>query len=148
MKPGIYVHIPFCEQRCHYCAFTVAVSSEETFAPYVRRVVREIELAQFRDEPETIFFGGGTPSLIRGELVAAILKALPGGGSTAKEISIEANPGTLPEENLEIYRSLGINRISLGVQSFIADDLAAAGRLHRVQDSLADVETLRRISTG
>ena len=64
MKPGVYVHIPFCEQRCYYCAFTVAVSGSETYEPYVRRLIREIELSGFHGQPETIFFGGGTPSIV------------------------------------------------------------------------------------
>jgi oxygen-independent coproporphyrinogen-3 oxidase len=64
MKPGVYIHIPFCEQRCYYCAFTVTVSPEETYAPYVNRLIREIELSKWNDAPETIFLGGGTPSIL------------------------------------------------------------------------------------
>src|SRR5439155_13056649 len=115
MKPGVYVHIPFCEQRCYYCAFTVAVSPERAYEPYVRRLIREIELSGFEDEPETIFFGGGTPSLIDASLIEEILRALPGG---AAEATIEANPGTLTDSKLERYRDIGINRISFGAQSF------------------------------
>src|SRR5688572_4318905 len=92
MKPGVYIHIPFCEQRCHYCAFTVAVSGEDAHKPYVRRVIREIELAGPLDVPETIFFGGGTPSIIDASLLGDILHVLPSGAS---EISVEVNPGTL-----------------------------------------------------
>lgn len=144
MKPGIYVHIPFCEQRCYYCVFTIAVSPGHTYEPYVRRVIREIEISQFSDEPETIFFGGGTPSIIKAEFLEAILRALPGGGASAKELSVEANPGTLPAENLKIYRDIGINRISLGAQSFDDRDLETAGRLHKARDVIADFESLRR----
>src|SRR5438132_9500687 len=61
MKPGVYVHIPFCEQRCYYCAFTVAVSPQLAHEPYVRRLIREIQLSQFSEEPETIFFGAEHP---------------------------------------------------------------------------------------
>jgi oxygen-independent coproporphyrinogen-3 oxidase len=146
MKPGIYVHIPFCEQRCHYCAFTVAVSPDHAWEPYAKRIVREIELSRFRDAPETIFFGGGTPSLIRAELIEAILAALPSdpSGPAAKEVSLEANPGTLQVEKLEKYRDIGINRISLGAQSFLDRDLETAGRLHKVRDIIDDFEALRR----
>src|SRR5687768_7991862 len=94
-KPGIYIHIPFCEQRCYYCAFTVAVSGGETWEPYVRRLIREIGLAHQAspmDSPETIFLGGGTPSIIDAGLIEQVLKVLPSG---AEEISIESNPGTL-----------------------------------------------------
>ena len=141
MKPGVYVHIPFCEQRCYYCAFTVAVSPGHTYEPYVRRLIREIALSEFKDEPETIFLGGGTPSIIDGELVERILAALPKG---ATEISLETNPGTLSDAKLERYRSAGVNRISLGVQSFNDHDLKSAGRLHSAVDVFRDIESLRK----
>jgi len=140
MKPGVYVHIPFCEQRCYYCAFTVAVSPELTHEPYARRLLREIELSGFNDAPETIFLGGGTPSLIDAGLIETILRAFP---STASEISIEVNPGTLNAAKLERYRHAGINRVSLGVQSFHDEDLQNAGRLHSVADVFRDIESLR-----
>jgi oxygen-independent coproporphyrinogen-3 oxidase len=141
MKPGVYVHIPFCEQRCYYCAFTVAVAPERTYEPYVERVLREIELAEFSEQPETIFFGGGTPSIVDARSIEKIIKALPEG---ATEISIEVNPGTLNDRKLELYRSAGVNRISLGVQSFDDGDLKIAGRLHSVADALHDIDTLRQ----
>ena len=141
MKPGVYVHIPFCEQRCYYCAFTVAVSPEHRYEPYVRRVLREIELSQFSAQPETIFFGGGTPSILAGEWIETIIEAFPGG---AAEISLEANPGTLSDRKLERYRSAGVNRISLGVQSFHDEDLTNAGRLHTAADTFRDLESLRK----
>jgi oxygen-independent coproporphyrinogen-3 oxidase len=141
MKPGIYVHIPFCEQRCYYCAFTVAVSPEHAHEPYVRRLIREIQLSGFNEQPETIFFGGGTPSIVDGELIEEILEALPKG---AAEVSLEANPGTLSDSKLEQYRRSGVNRISLGVQSFHDEDLKNAGRLHSSSDVFRDIESLRK----
>ena len=141
MKPGVYVHIPFCEQRCYYCAFTVAVAPERTYEPYVRRLLHEIELSEFRQEPETIFFGGGTPSIINGELIENIIAAFPRG---AAEISIEVNPGTLDDEKIERYSSAGVNRISLGAQSFHDEDLKNAGRLHNAVDVLHDIDRLRQ----
>ena len=141
MRPGVYVHIPFCEQRCYYCAFTVAVSPEHTYEPYVRRLIREIELSEFKEEPETIFFGGGTPSIIDASLIERIIHALPGG---AAEITIEANPGTITDSKLECYRDIGVNRMSVGVQSFYDEDLKNAGRLHSAADVLRDIESLRK----
>ena len=141
MKPGVYVHIPFCEQRCYYCAFTVAVSPQHAHEPYVRRLIREIQLSQFSEEPETIFFGGGTPSIIDGVWIQKILAALPKG---AKEISLEANPGTLDQAKLECWAGAGINRISLGAQSFHDEDLKNAGRLHNSADVFRDIESLRK----
>jgi len=107
----------------------------------LRRVIREIELSEFNEPPETIFFGGGTPSIVDGELIERILDALPKG---AVEISLEANPGTLSDAKLERYRSAGINRISLGVQSFHDEDLKNAGRLHSAADVVTDIESLRK----
>jgi oxygen-independent coproporphyrinogen-3 oxidase len=141
MNPGVYVHIPFCEQRCHYCAFTIAVSHSDTYAPYVRRVVQEIEMSGFTETPETIFFGGGTPSMLEGELLGDILGTIPSG---ATEISIEVNPGTLSASRFAVYRALEINRISLGVQSFHDEDLKNAGRLHTAADVFRDIENLRK----
>jgi oxygen-independent coproporphyrinogen-3 oxidase len=141
MRPGVYVHIPFCEQRCYYCAFTVEVSAGQAYEPYANRLIREIQLSGFEEPPETIFFGGGTPSLIDGRLIEAIIKALPG---EAAEISLEANPGTLSDLKLEQYRRAGVNRISLGAQSFSGEDLKNAGRLHRSEDVLHDIASLRK----
>ena len=142
MKPGVYVHIPFCEQRCYYCAFTVAVSPEQTYEPYVRRLIREIQLSGFDEQPETIFFGGGTPSIIDGGLIEEVVAALPGGG--AAEISLETNPGTLTDAKLEQYGRAGVNRVSLGAQSFNDEDLKHAGRLHTSADVFKDIASLRK----
>src|SRR4026207_1917689 len=92
MRAGLYIHIPFCEQRCYYCAFTVAVSPEKTFEPYIDRLVREVQLAGFDQQPATIYFGGGTPSIVSAALLGRVLSAVSRG---AEEISIEVNPGTL-----------------------------------------------------
>jgi oxygen-independent coproporphyrinogen-3 oxidase len=140
MKPGVYVHVPFCEQRCYYCAFTVAVSPAESYEPYVARLIREIELSGFNDHPETIFLGGGTPSIIEGASIERIIRAFPG---SASEISLEANPGTLNDRKLQHYRAAGVNRISLGVQSFDDGDLKNAGRIHSAADVFRDFESLR-----
>src|SRR5262245_54168844 len=141
MTPGVYVHIPFCEQRCYYCAFTVAVTPERTYEPYVQRLLREIELSQFNQEPETLFFGGGTPSIVDGKFIEQIVHALPRGAS---EISLEMNPGTLTQAKLDHYRQAGVNRVSVGAQTFDDEDLKRAGRLHSVADIVRDVETLRK----
>jgi len=119
----------------------VAVSPEHTYEPYIRRLIREIQLSEFNEQPETIFFGGGTPSIVDGGLIEKILQSLPKG---ATEVSLEANPGTLSDSKLERYRAAGVNRISLGVQSFRDEDLRHAGRLHSSADVLRDMESLRK----
>lgn len=141
MRPGLYIHIPFCEQRCYYCAFTVAVSPESAFEPYVDRVLREMELAGFIEEPATIYFGGGTPSLVPAGLLGRLLANIRG---KPDEVTIEANPGTLTESKVGEYRQLGITRISLGAQSLEDEDLKRAGRLHNAGAVYADFELLRR----
>jgi len=143
MRPGLYIHIPFCEQRCYYCAFTVAVSPEKTFEPYIDRLVREIRLvgpSGLDQQPATIYLGGGTPSIVSAELLGRVLSAVPRG---AEEISIEVNPGTLSESKVRQYRDFGITRISLGAQSLEDEDLERAGRLHKASAVYADFELLR-----
>jgi oxygen-independent coproporphyrinogen-3 oxidase len=141
MNPGVYLHIPFCEQRCYYCAFTVAVTPEGTFEPYVDRLVREIGLSGFNRDPGTVYFGGGTPSLVNAELIGRVLETLR---SLPEEVSIEVNPGTLSVSKVQQYRDLGITRISLGAQSLEDEDLARAGRLHKTAAVFSDFEMLRR----
>lgn len=140
MNPGLYIHIPFCEQRCYYCAFTVAVGPDSAFEPYTRRLLAEIELAGVCDAPATIYFGGGTPSLLPATLLGRIRRCIPPG---VQEITVEANPGTLSFEKLQLYREIGISRISLGAQSLEDEDLIRAGRLHRAKAVYADFEMLR-----
>lgn len=139
-KCGYYVHVPFCEQHCHYCAFVVAVSPRSTWSPHVDSIVTEIRLANNRLPADTIYLGGGTPSLLTGADIGRLVTALPSGAS---EISLEANPGTLSPEKLRAYRDAGVNRISLGAQSFDSDDLRKAGRLHKPKDTVDDFSLLR-----
>src|SRR5207248_8511860 len=93
------------------------------------------------EPPETIFFGGGTPSIVDGALIERIIAAFPPG---ATEISLEANPGTFTDLKFEQYRRAGVNRISLGAQSFNDEDLKNAGRLHSAADVFRDIESLRK----
>jgi oxygen-independent coproporphyrinogen-3 oxidase len=141
MKPGLYIHIPFCEQRCYYCAFTVAVAPETAFEPYIRRLEDEFRIAGISDEADTVYLGGGTPSLLGPELLGRLMAHIRG---TPREVTIEANPGTLSPAKLAAYRHAGITRVSLGAQSLEDEDLDRAGRLHRARAVLEDFELLRR----
>jgi len=141
MKQGIYIHIPFCEQRCYYCAFTVATTPEDSYEPYIRRLVNEIQMSGITDQPESIYFGGGTPSIISADLLSLVMALFPG---SDREVSIEVNPGTISVEKLELYREIGINRISLGAQSLEDEDLKRAGRIHQSAAVYQDFEMLRR----
>jgi oxygen-independent coproporphyrinogen-3 oxidase len=138
-----YIHIPFCRQRCFYCDFPVTVVGQKTLSlsgwigDYVAAICQEIQAYAPSDLPlQTIFFGGGTPSLLPIAGLAQILQTLRtqwGIGATA-EISIEIDPGTFDAEQLRAYQNLGINRFSLGIQAFQDSLLATCGRHHRLTD--------------
>ena len=140
---GLYLHIPFCAAICNYCNFNRGLLDEALKTRYVDALIREIETAA---EPETavdtIYFGGGTPSLLSGAEVARILEACCRSFdvSPENEITLEANPESATHEALEHYRSAGVNRLSFGVQSFRDEELRRLGRLHTAQtasDALA-----------
>ncbi len=149
-----YLHIPFCRQRCHYCDFATSLGTPELIETYVQRLCQEIggayryrHLAGAPRPLTSIFFGGGTPSLLTVEQLGRILSQLreriPFHPDC--EISLEANPGTLSREQLAGYRELGVNRISLGVQAFQAELLAACGRLHGVEEIYESVANLQAV---
>ncbi|HTM23928.1 MAG TPA: radical SAM family heme chaperone HemW [Vicinamibacterales bacterium] len=129
---GLYVHIPFCSSICNYCNFNRGLYDEALKTRYVAAVRREIELAASGLEADTIFFGGGTPSLLEPEEVAAIVQSLRGRFDLDRnsEITLEANPETVDREKLERFRAVGVNRLSFGVQSFHDAELRRLGRIH------------------
>jgi putative oxygen-independent coproporphyrinogen III oxidase len=149
-----YLHIPFCRQRCHYCDFATGLGTRELIATYVQRLCQEIGSSyRYCDLPgdprplTSIFFGGGTPSLLTVEQLGQILNRLQERipFHPECEISLEANPGTITRDQLAGYRALGVNRISLGVQAFQPELLAACGRLHGVEevyDAVSDLEAV------
>lgn len=131
---SLYVHIPFCERKCLYCDF-YSVAGAERMEDFLGRLGQEIALrTDFRDGAvfETIFFGGGTPSLLTPGQVERILSHLHTAFRIAPEaeVTLEANPGTVTDEKLRSFRSLGINRLSIGIQSFHDHELKALGRIH------------------
>ena len=118
-KPlGIYLHIPFCVRKCNYCDFLSAPAQEETRRRYVQCLTEEIRQFEAAKEYEvkSVFFGGGTPSILEGKWIAALMEELEKifSFSEIPEITIECNPGTLTAEKLDHYRKSGINRLSLG----------------------------------
>lgn len=146
--PGVYVHIPFCRTKCTYCAFLSGDYDERVSARYLAALDREIRAAgerASRPAVDTVFFGGGTPSLIpAGELVR-VLDTIRETFELvdAAEITVEMNPGTLTAEKLAAYRAAGINRASVGVQSFDDAELAAIGRIHDASEARRAVAMLR-----
>jgi oxygen-independent coproporphyrinogen-3 oxidase len=130
---GVYVHIPFCVHRCHYCDFNTYEGYEEVRAPYVDAAVREIETFPVELGPVTsIFFGGGTPTILAPEELGRIVAAIEArfGVIDDVEVTAEANPETVDEKKFRDMRSYGFNRASIGVQSLVDRVLVGLGRTH------------------
>jgi oxygen-independent coproporphyrinogen-3 oxidase len=162
-KVGVYIQVPFCQTKCTYCNFHTGVVSAGRFAPYAEAVCREIREheallaaaglewsgAQERTASEvfvvdTVYIGGGTPSLLEPALLADMLRALRETFTCPwEEVTLEADPETIEAEKAAQWATAGINRISLGTQSFVDEELKAAGRLHRREDIYRAVPILR-----
>ncbi|MBD1893648.1 radical SAM family heme chaperone HemW [Coleofasciculus sp. FACHB-129] len=150
-----YLHIPFCRRRCFYCDFPVSVVGDRktgknsgTIEQYVEVLCQEIEVTPVQGNSlKTVFFGGGTPSLLSVQQLKQILTQLDAGFgiATDAEISMEMDPGTFDSQQLQGYRSVGVNRISLGVQAFQPELLEVCGRSHSVSDIFAAVELVRKV---
>lgn len=140
--PGVYISYPFCSQKCTFCNFASAVSGPETIARYQQTLLAEIRNHVWAWRPETLYFGGGTPSLMPGNFLQAIMEAIPAQGLA--EITLECAPGTVTPEAIELWRACGINRVSLGVQSFITKELRQTGRRHDRETVEREIEFLRR----
>jgi oxygen-independent coproporphyrinogen III oxidase len=169
MNLGVYIQVPFCQTKCTYCNFHTGVVAREKYGPYAAAVRREIaelapagEISGLRDaQVDTVYFGGGTPSLLEPSALAAILQTLrhtlafadspPRPSESASiapfaapaEITLEADPETISLEKAQAWIATGFNRISLGVQSFADRELQAAGRMHRRADIFAAARSLR-----
>lgn len=150
-----YVHIPFCRRRCFYCDFPVFVVGDRsrgensgTIAEYVEVLCQEIRIAPIYGQPlETIFFGGGTPSLLSIEQLQRILITLEKrlGMTSRVEISMEIDPGTFDLALMAGYCSLGVNRVSLGVQAFQEELLKTAGRSHTLIDIITAIDLIHQV---
>lgn len=154
---GIYVHWPFCAAKCPYCDFNSHVRSEIDDMAWARAIARELEyVASLRSDGrpivETVFFGGGTPSLMSGKAAGTVLDAIARLWPMANdvEITLEANPASADAARFRDYRAAGINRVSLGVQALNDADLKFLGRLHDVAEAKAALamamETFERVS--
>ena len=144
---GLYVHIPFCASRCPYCDFATAPATTALRSRYLdalgREIAREGELLG-RPRLRTVFFGGGTPSLLEPAEIVALGDALRDAFVLRpREMTLEANPATLDRARLDAWLALGLTRLSLGAQSFDPDGLRALGRTHQPEDSAAAVGVAR-----
>ncbi|HEX6279560.1 MAG TPA: radical SAM family heme chaperone HemW [Pyrinomonadaceae bacterium] len=147
MAAGVYLHIPFCKSRCSYCDFATDVyRSSDAVERYVNALSREVGNFQVGGLPaDTIYFGGGTPSLLTSDQVAAISKNVHSKFEIANEceITMEMNPATVTPESLAAYRDLGVNRASFGVQTFNDRDLKLLARGHDANDARTTYRLLR-----
>ena len=162
---SLYVHVPFCAQKCAYCAFYSEASSGELVNRYVAALVRELEMVADDLKPKTIFFGGGTPSLLNLRQWEKILRAmeklnlLNGGsvgttcwsseaalqrGPTKFEFTVECNPATVSSDKAKMLRDFGVNRISMGIQSLDEKLLDRLGRIHSREMAFKSFDILRR----
>lgn len=143
----LYVHIPFCVRKCQYCDFLSGPSDEETKDRYIEALLKEIRAAEHTENYEivSVFIGGGTPSALKAEAIASIMRTLQEQFFFCEdaEVTIEANPGTVDLEKLTIYRNVGINRLSFGLQSTDAEELKLLGRIHSYEEFLKSYEWAR-----
>ena len=143
--PGVYISYPFCAQKCTYCNFASGVFPRELEPRYVDALAREIGGHEWAWTPETIYLGGGTPSGMAPGDLERILRPLPDGHGPVRfqEATIEAAPGNITPELAAAWVRAGINRVSLGVQSFVQRELARTGRKHTAEVVEREIATLR-----
>jgi oxygen-independent coproporphyrinogen-3 oxidase len=144
---SLYLHIPFCERKCEYCDFTsvAGATGSEAYMDALCVEVRRLGERLGRLSLDTVFIGGGTPSLVEPELLAALLATVRSTFSVAfdAEVTMEANPSSVTAARARVWRSAGVNRVSLGVQSLVADALRFLGRVHDADRALAAVAEVR-----
>lgn len=149
-----YIHIPFCRRRCYYCDFPISVvgdkgrSASTMIEDYLAALIKEIQLTHTLRQPlNTVFFGGGTPSLLDPKQLEQIIQAiaLQFGIASDAEISMEIDPGTFDRDRLLGYLAAGVNRFSLGVQTFDEELLKICGRSHNVADVMQAVEIIQQL---
>lgn len=145
----LYIHIPFCIRKCNYCDFLSFPETESRIAQYCHALKEEIKRTGYQAEGigvRSVFIGGGTPSILEAEQITEIMTCIRNNFSIEKnaEITIESNPGTLNAEKLNCYHELGINRLSIGLQSTDDDCLRRLGRIHTFQEFEKNYEQARK----
>jgi oxygen-independent coproporphyrinogen-3 oxidase len=139
--PGVYVSYPFCAQKCTYCNFASGVFPAEWEPRYLAALRLEIRAHQWEWQPETVYLGGGTPGNLHPDALGSVLSAIP--GRPWAEATIEAAPGNITAQMARAWEAAGINRVSLGVQSFVEKELRRAGRKHTAQVVAGEIAILR-----
>lgn len=149
-NPGLYIHFPWCVQKCPYCDFNSHTYQAQSFGPYTQKLMADLNyLINQYGKPRfsTIFFGGGTPSLCPPKHIAELISYLNNNNLLipSPEITLEANPGTIDLPHLEGFKHAGVNRLSLGVQSFNNDSLKQLGRIHDAKEAIKAFEYARKL---
>lgn len=145
---GIYVHIPFCKKKCKYCDFISFFSNEDKIKLYFDKLIKEIKESKYKGKNiTTIYIGGGTPSFVNHKYIVEIIKTIYEEFNVLAdaEITIEVNPGTVTKEKLENYKNIGINRISIGLQSTQNRLLELIGRVHTYEDFLNSYKLIKEV---
>lgn len=145
----LYIHIPFCVKKCDYCDFLSFAADEQTQKSYVAALQKELAFygAKYKDRRiTTVFIGGGTPSWLKEDYMQAIMETVYHYFSVEQdaEITIECNPGTITEHKFEVYRRIGINRLSIGLQSVHNEELKILGRIHTFEQFLKTYDMARK----
>ncbi len=143
---GVYVHIPFCKQKCYYCDFISYCNKDNLIEDYVKAVKKEIRMQNIQSQITTVYIGGGTPSYIDSKYIVEIIDEIKKKNlSKRPEITIEVNPGTVTKEKLKDYRKCGINRLSIGLQSTQNEILKEIGRIHNFEQFLETYQMARKV---
>src|SRR5699024_2797107 len=147
---GLYIHIPFCNKKCYYCDFLSFSNKDHKVEEYINALILELSLYidKLKDyKIRTIFIGGGTPSLIDPRYVERLLQFIYKNfnANDIEEVTIEVNPGTLTSYKAQIYKRIGVNRVSIGLQSFNDQILKSIGRTHSVDDFYESYEILQKV---
>ena len=143
---GIYVHIPFCKQKCYYCDFVSYCNKDDKIEPYIKTSIKEIEMQNIKSNINTLYIGGGTPSYIDSKYITEIMDKIKKKNVIENvEITIEVNPGTVTKGKLEDYKNSGINRLSIGLQTATNKLLKQIGRIHNYEEFLETYKIAREV---
>lgn len=151
MNIGLYIHIPFCQQKCLYCDFPSHDNLVHLYQPYITALCQEISgwggVLSENSIIDTVYIGGGTPTILSADSLRQILECVHTNFriDNAAEISIEANPGTINQEKLLVLKSGGVNRISFGVQSFTDSLLCSIGRIHSAEQAVETIKSAQKV---
>lgn len=143
---GLYIHIPFCKAKCYYCDFISFANKEDLKKEYVEAVIKEIKYKKIdKYNIKTMYIGGGTPSTLEAQDISRIVSEVKKGLDKNSEITIEVNPGTVDKEKLKNYKDIGINRLSIGLQSTEDKLLKEMGRIHTYKEFLETYKSAKEV---